>query len=835
MRITQGQLFYRNDSGKYKNYKVCTMTDDNELTNKILTPIKPLSQAIRTSLKMVKAPKIALSTLLVGGLAIMNPSYSAEAEKTLEQSQKSESEGIETIVVTSRKRAENIQESPVSITAFGSTKLDELGIENFNDYAYLLPSVSFQSVGPGLSQIYMRGAADGGDGNASGSQPGVAVYLDEQPVTAIGRNLDIHIYDIERVEALAGPQSTLFGASSQSGTLRIITNKPQSDYFEAGVDLGLSSTSGGDPSHSVEGFVNVPVADNAAIRLVAWTKTDGGYIDNVAGTRTYALFTDGGQSSLVEENNDALVEDNFNELTNSGVRAALKVDLNEEWSATASYLTQKQDTQGVWFHDVENPNGEIGDLEVQRFFDDTLDDTFRQAAITVEGDLGFASIVYAGSFMDRDVEFSNDYSDYADYYSTNWIQYYGCEYYGTADVDCTSMAILQKKDENYQRTTHELRLQSNNDGSLQYIVGLYYEDASHDYRQEWIQGGMAKGADFEQFVGEPDLWYLTDQIRSDEQTALFGEVSYDFTDQFTVTVGGRFFKNESALEGDSGYGVIAPGFPIISVDSTIDDSDSIFKFNATYTIDSEKMVYLTWSEGYRPGGINRDETDVVAREYKPDFVTNTEFGWKTMWLDNNLRWNGALYNMQWDDMQFSRYDISYGSPVGLTVNASSAKIVGLESDLTYLLTPDWTVSAGFNYNQAELDEDLVVGSNLAPAGTELPNVPEFKGNITSRYNFFIAEYESFAQLVYAYVGERHSEIYKYAVENTVDDRRELNDSYSILNLSTGINMEGWGIDLYVNNLTDERAQLSRGSVGWDTTITLNRPRTVGVRFHMAFE
>ncbi len=810
------------------------MTNDNKFTIKLSTQLKPVSKAIRTSCKIVKAPKIALSTLLMSSLATINPAYSAEVDNTAEQSQASESQGIETIVVTSRKRVENIQESPVSITAFGSSELDELGIESFNDYAYLLPSLSFQSAGPGLSQIYMRGAADGGDGNASGAQPGVAVYLDEQPVTAIGRNLDIHIYDIERVEALAGPQSTLFGASSQSGTLRIITNKPQADYFESGFDLGYGSTSGGDPSHSIEGFVNVPVTDNAAIRLVAWTKTEGGYIDNVAGKRTYALFTNGGQSSFVEENNDALIEDNFNELTNSGARVALKVDLNENWSTTASYLTQKQDTQGVWFHDAENPNNEIGDLEVQRFFDDTLDDTFSQAALTVEGDLGFASIVYAGSFMDREVEFSNDYSDYADYHSTNWIQYYGCEYYGTADVDCTSMAMVQHKNENYERTTHELRLQSNTDGPWQYIAGLYYEDASHDYRQEWIQEGMAKGADFEQF-GEPDLWYLTDQVRTDKQSAIFGEISYEVTEQLTVTAGGRFFSNESSLEGVSGYGTIAPGFPIISVDSKVEDSDSIFKFNATYTIDDDKMVYLTWSEGYRPGGINRDETDVVAREYKADFVTNTEFGWKTMWLENNLRWNGALYNMQWDDMQFSRYDSSYGSPVGLTVNASKANIVGIESDLTYLLTPDWTINAAFNYNQAELDEDLVVGNNFTPASSELPNVPQFKGNISSRYNFFVGEYESYAQFVYAYVGETRSDIYKHTIDNSVDDRRAVNDSYGILNLSAGVKMEGWGIDFYVNNLTDERAQLSRGTAGWDSNITVNRPRDFGIRFHKTFE
>jgi iron complex outermembrane receptor protein len=799
--------------------------------------LNPIMVAIRDAINDKKIQGIALSALMVGGMAVM-PSANAQVVDTAQTktADKKTSQGIETITVTSRKRVENIQDTPLSITALGATKLDELGIENFDDYALMLPSLSYQSAGPGLSQVYMRGASDGGSGNASGSQPSVAIYLDEQPVTAIGRNLDLHIYDIERVEALAGPQSTLFGASSQSGTIRIITNKPQVDTFEGGVDVSYGTTNSGDPSHSLEGFVNLPVSDNAAIRLVAWTKKDGGYIDNIAGTRTYGLFTDGGNFSTVEENNDDLIKENFNELTNSGARVALKVNLNDDWTATASYLTQKQETEGVWFQDSENPSGEVGDLEVQRYFPDSMDDEFSQAALTIEGDFGSSSLVYAGSFMDRDVQYFNDYSDYADYFSTSWIQYYGCEYYGTADVDvdCSSMAIFYNDDNQYKRNTHELRLQSTDNAPLQYIVGLYYEDASHDYRQEWIMDGMAQGADFRQF-GVPNLWYLTDQKRADKQSALFGEVSYAFTDQLTTTLGARWFENESNLVGVSGYGAIAPGFPIINVDSKDEDSDSIFKFNLTYKIDDKKMVYLTWSEGYRPGGINRDETDLVARIYKSDFVTNTELGWKTMWLDNNLRWNGAVYHMQWDDMQFTRYDSSYGSPVGLTVNASEAKIVGIESDITYLLTPDWTVTAAFNFNQAELAADLLVGSNLSPDGTALPNVPDFKGNLTSRYNVVIGGYNSFAQIVYSYVGETYSDIYKYKTSDVNLDLRDVNNSYSIVNLSAGIDMDGWGVNMYVDNLTDERAQLSRGGASYDSTVTVNRPRNVGIRFHMLFE
>ncbi len=773
-----------------------------------------------------KALFVPMVTGTLATAALSTSAMAAEEEQVVDS-------GIEVIEVTSRKRTENIQSVPTSVQALSSKALEQQGVQNFEDYALLLPSLSFTSAGPGQAQIYMRGAADGGDGNASGSQPSVAVYLDEQPVTAIGRNLDLHVYDVERIESLAGPQSTLFGASSQAGTLRIITNKPDTDAFEAGVSADLSGTDGGDPSHTLEGFVNLPITDDTAIRLVGWNKNEGGYIDNIAGTHTSSLRTNGGIPSTVENDNQAFVEENFNTLENSGLRASLKSQISDNWEALLTTIYQKQDTNGVWYHDPDAPNGEVGDLEVQRFNPESMEDEYTQASVTITGDLGDADIVYTGSFMNRDVEFHTDYSDYTD---SSWVSFYACDYYGTSSVtaDCTNMMIAYNDDNKYKRDTHELRLQSTSDNAFSYTVGLYYEKSSHDYRQEWVMEGMAKGPDFELF-GVPDLWYLTDQEREDNQSAIFGEMSYQITEQFAVTVGGRYFENDSALSGTSGYGAVAPGFPTINVDTKIDDSGSIFKVNGSYQITDNKLVYLTWSEGYRPGGINRDETDVVGRTYKSDFVENVEFGWKTMSDDQNLRFNGAIYSMTWDDMQLTRYDSSFGSPVGLTINVSESSIIGLESDLTYMLTPNLSLSAAASYNKAELAKDLVVGTNFSPEGTELPNVPELKGNVSARYYQPIFSYDGFIQATYSYVGERQSDIFMYTGGDTTVDVRDDLASYSIANLSAGIEADSWTATIYVKNLTDERAELSKGTAGWDSTVTINRPRTIGVSFSYLFE
>jgi iron complex outermembrane receptor protein len=787
------------------------------------TTLSPLTKAVRSGLNISNATLAGLLAMLASQPALALPQSEAEDEIGI----------IEIIEVTSRKRQESIQNIPSSVQALSGVQLQQLGVEDFDDYILLLPSLSYQSSGPGQSQVYMRGASDGGDGNASGSQPSVAIYLDEQPVTAIGRNLDLHIYDIKRIEALAGPQSTLFGASSQSGTLRIITNEPEIGFFEGGIDLDVGTTKGGEISHLTEGFINIPIGDESALRIVGWSKHEGGYIDNIAGTHTSGLFTNGGVLSTAVSDNSEFIEDDFNDLDTNGARATFKTQISDDWEAVIGAIYQSQETNGVWFHDPNNPNGEIGDLEVQRFNPEKMDDAFLQTSINIEGDLGFADLIYAGSFMDRDVEFFSDYSDYTDYYSTSFIQYYGCEYYGTATTDCTNMTIAYQEDNEYTRSTHEIRLQSNSTGPLQYIAGVYFEDFKHTYRQEWVMEGIAKGPDFEQF-GVPDLWYLTDQVREDNQMSLFGEVTYDFTDKLAITLGGRFFDNESKLSGTSGYGAIAPGFPIIDVDSSIDDSGSIFKASASYQLSDKKMIYATWSEGYRPGGINRDETAVVPRIYRADFVENFEFGWKTLSEDQRLKWNGAIYAMQWTDMQLTRFDSSYNSPLGLTINVAESSIIGIESDLVYMLTSNWRINAAFSYNQAELSQDLAIGDNFSPKGTQLPSVPEFKANFSTRYNFEINEYDLHTQLVFAHVGESQNDVFKFGDDDTTVDARQQLDAYNIVNLSAGVAVNSWKVSLYVDNLTDERAQLTKGT-DWDSTVVINRPRTIGVSFGYLFE
>ena len=224
-------------------------------------------------------------------LSLMASSVLAGAPLAIAQDQPAATNApLEEIVVTAQKRAENLQNVPISIQAFSGQKLDQINATEFTDYAKFLPSVVFQTIAPSQTSIYMRGIAIAGgqDGNHSGPLPTVGVYLDELPTTTILGQLDIHLYDIQRIEALAGPQGTLFGASSESGTLRIITNKPDPTTFSGSYDAELKTlTKGGDIGHVLEGYVNVPLSDKVAIRIVGYEEGDPGYIDNVHGTLAY--------------------------------------------------------------------------------------------------------------------------------------------------------------------------------------------------------------------------------------------------------------------------------------------------------------------------------------------------------------------------------------------------------------------------------------------------------------------------------------------------------------------------------------------------------------------
>jgi outer membrane receptor protein involved in Fe transport len=785
---------------------------------------------------------LPLAPVLLGGMSVASAQQSAPA-------------GLEEIVVTAQKREESLQNVPISIQAIGTAKLEELHISNYSDYANFLPTLSTQNGGQaggsGFQRSFMRGIASGETANHSGPAPSVGTYLDEQPITMISGAVDVHIYDIARVEALAGPQGTLYGASSQSGTIRIITNKPDPTKFEAGYDLEFNSVSAGDEGYVAEGFVNVPISDNAAIRLVGFYDETAGYIDNVHGTVTYP-------SSGITIDNAGRVEKNYNDGTKYGMRAALKIDLNDSWTITPSAMAQKSTSNGSFGY---RATGEP--FEIVRFNPEEAEDRWWQAALTVEGRFSNFNIVYAGAFLDRDDETSLDYVDYSYFYDCCYAYPVGGYIYDDAGDPIDITQFIKGKDR-YTMLSQEIRISSDPEQRLRYVAGLFYNRQFHDIQQDYQIAGLASSLEV---TGWNDAWWLTKQERTDVDKAIFGELSFDFTDRLTGTVGIRFFESDNTLQGFRGFGLtngwtsgtgeknpecaLRPddfnGAPCMNLNRTTNESGNTPKVNLTYKFTPDKLVYATYSEGFRPGGVNR--VDPVP-PYEADYVYNYELGWKTTWADNRLRFNGALFYEEWEDFQYSFLG---PNSVTVIVNAGNAEITGLEADLTWAATENLTLSLGGAWVNAELTEDYcgAFDANLnpgcidengdpaavqAPDGQQLPVTPKFKGNAIARYTFGIGTMDAYLQGAAAYVGSRWADL-RTAQRDVLG---EIPD-YTIVNFSAGISRDSWTLELFANNAFDEEGQVDRwaqcdalicGETG--TYITPTQPRTVGIKFGQKF-
>ena len=795
------------------------------------------------------------------------------------------------IVVTAQKRSESLQKVPISIQALGTAKLDQLNISDFKGYAQQLPSVAFQSSGtPGNSVIYMRGVASGGDGNHSGSLPSVGVYLDEQPVTTIGGNLDVHIYDIARIESLSGPQGTLYGASSEAGTIRIITNKPSTAGFEGRVDGEVNWVHKGQMGGKLEGMINAPLSGSAALRVSGFYQRDGGYIDNVAGLRCF-LPTPGG----ICLKNTGLVKANYNDTESYGGRAALKVDLDDNWTVTPAVMYQDTRSHGSYGYDSKT-----GDLQVQHFFPEFRSDKFVQAALTIEGKIGNWDLTYAGAYLDRKTFSSSDYTDYSEAYDALYSSAGGlANYFYFSDKAGNTISPAQNVigSDHFKKLSQELRIASPSDNPLRLVAGLFYQRQSNDIHQDYQVPNLAANVSVNDSPGT--LW-LTQQHRVDRDYAAFGELSFDVTDKVTLTGGIRGFKYDNDLIGFFGFGrdpagqfatkpynaagssrtgvagcftqsgarlrsvagtaaaVLAPasvaGSPCTNLGvwnaGTIDPvrakGDGVtWRFNANWKPSSNAMVYATVSKGFRPGGINR-RADVGP--YQPDYLINYELGWKTT-LAPGLRFNGAIYQQNWNKFQFSFLGANSFTEIH---NGPDARIRGVEADLTYN-GGGLTFNLAGSYTDAKTLKNLCLIDDLtytctdtgdgnmisAPKGTRLPITPQWKLSSTLRYTGEMGSAKPYGQINMAYQSKASSDIRTAVYEpfsgNVINPAELLGElpAYATVNLALGSEWDRFNVELFVQNLFDERGQVSRfmqcGNCYQRPYIVPINPRTIGLR------
>ena len=715
---------------------------------------------------------------------------------------------IETIEVTSTKRSESIQDVPVTVSALSGDALKNLGVDNFQDYVEFLPNVVFQGTGPGQNEIYIRGAATSQTNIAVSTvqalQPSVAFYLDEQPVSMQGRNLDIYAADITRVEVLPGPQGTLFGASSQSGTVRMITNKPDFSGFSAGVDIGTSFTKGGEMSNSVEAFMNFALRNDLAVRVTAYSDNQGGWIDNIANDPANGGYTgsaividrisggvlsDPANTPVEVPNNDALVEDDFNDANYSGVRFGVAYEINDEWDLLVQHTQQQLDTEGVFAYD---PNLD-GETSVNRFSPDKNADHFGLTTWTLTGRLDALELVYTGGLLDRDIDSQVDYTGYTN--GGLFAAYYVCNHYNAAtpaDEECLDPTKFYVEDTKTKRETHEFRINTDAENDWRLTAGVFYDSQDLSTIGQFKIGNtdlpffqnLARttvGQDGINSNGGPfgsEVSFINDVTHVIDQIAVFGQAEYDLTDDLTVSLGARWYEIEDIYKGSTStvdvsrrikaFGSLDPAeltavgedpaainaaiasgqldVSLLGADGVLTVDDVIFKASVDYKASDDLLLFATYSEGFRPPVTNRVGGGQATNQAgafdgfripvysETDTLKNYEIGMKGDFFDGILRMNVTGYFSDITDLQTSRFDPTNISFLVFTDNVGDAEIRGIDGDLTWLATDSLVIDASFSMIDSELTR---INNELAgiapPVGSELPYSADFSGNIRARY------------------------------------------------------------------------------------------------------
>ena len=561
---------------------------------------------------------------------------------------------LEEVIVTASKRKTNLQSLPQALTAFTTEDIARQGFAVLDDYANKIPSLAFARREPAGTSVVFRGVA--ASGIQFGTKPSASVYLDEAPITQAGLNPDPRLIDIERVEALSGPQGTLFGDASQSGTLRIITNKADPGGTDGWVEGSLAVVQDSDDlDNDLAGMLNLPlVKDTVAIRLVGFASDEAGYIDNVLGSSQNDAYQsnriDAGLPVRPRFDNNNQVDDDVNSTETVGGRAALRWFVDEDWTVDVAATMQNTDADG--FGDV---NLERGERKQTRFENEELEDDWYQISLSLEGNLGFADVVLTGSYFDRDVTYEVDATDYLHDFDQKYDPTYfdpGYDAY-TIIYDFTGAPRgFAIQDESTERWTLEGRLSTATDSDSRWsgLVGFFYGKTEREslFTSEVrsfsdTQDGANQGyyylnslandpeynANYDSFHNTgSDNFFFGAYDQDIEQVALFGEVTWRATDRLSFTAGARWFDYEEDFQLQQGALLegnrvdVERDYLNNNSRNEYSEDDWVPRVNATYQVSDEALVYATYSEGFRSGGANA----LRARSILPDSYDSGHLG-----------------------------------------------------------------------------------------------------------------------------------------------------------------------------------------------------------------
>jgi iron complex outermembrane receptor protein len=736
---------------------------------------------------------------------------------------------LEEIVVTATKRETTVLQTPMSITAISGTDIQARGFTDFASVVQTIPGVSMQTSGPGLTEFELRGLSSSG-----GNSPTVGFYLNDTPLTAPAANdsgkvvIDPTLYDVSRIEVLRGPQGTLYGSSSMGGTIRLITNRPDAQIYDASAQAIMSDSDGGSFNHGENAMLNLPLLNGmSALRIVGSEMHTSGWIDRVVAAPGVFPVSSGEVRANVQAAPVAADYRNVNEEDLVSTRATLLIAPTEDLNITPMIFYQRisQDGPNAFDTDPGTP-AHYQPYDVAEPFSDR----FLMWSVNLQYKFPIFDITSNTAHWNRSQAQTQDTTEVTQ-------QVLGLpSYYPPNGIGAAAFHALGRS----ASLSQELRLTSTGDTRFKWLLGGFYSDFESTADISSEVPGLAA------FLGTANLFTKT-QPTDIKQIAAFGEISYQITPQIEATAGLRQYHYNTSVDTVSS-GVAGPtGSDEVSfVHTAAANSGRNPKFDLSYQPNEDLNVYATAAKGFRPGGGNQPiitgttglgaicssnlqalGLNSAPLSFNPDTLWSYELGEKSRFLGERLSVNGAVYYEKWDGIQ---QGVTLPCGFAFTANAGSARVYGSELEVQALLTQGLTLGASAGYIHARISQGSLEAGTVE--GDWLQAVPQWTTNVSLSYSTRLSD--SLALISH--------------VENSyVGARRDLGflqltpaPAYNLTNLRAGVASERWTATVFANNLFNKVAilayqgQLAASIPLFDRAVT-NQPRTIGLdvsyRFH----
>jgi outer membrane receptor protein involved in Fe transport len=687
---------------------------------------------------------------------------------------------LEEIIVTASKREVSLQDLPMSVGVLTESQLRDINAISMDDYWRLIPNLNVRDAPFGGNSVILRGLSDS-DGFQS-TESINAFYADDTSLTYVSglfaTPADVAMLDLARIEVLRGPQGSLIGANAMGGAIRMITNDPDPESPVRRMDLNLSDTNEGGWNFGGSAVLNQPTGEHSAVRVAALYQDDDGFIDDIG-----------------------LDRENINDKQRTAARLSWLWNMTETFDVLVRLYGEDIETGDYNYADpIGRPWANLftnDDYQVAAYSPQPRDESLHLAALRLRWRPEWGEFYSATSWFEKDLSLNYDFS---------WELYSNFGF----DNPAPALAEMDQRD-----ISQEFRLNSDGSERFNWLAGVYLLDQESERKDVITVPGLFGVA-----------LNTMDHLER-EDISVFGEVSWRFRDDLEAVVGGRWYRIDRELNS-SGFTLQGPFQRRVAGDA----DDFVPKVSLSWDVSGETMVYGLMSQGFRAGqfnGANAIDRCGAREVIESDKLTNYETGVKSRLADGQLVLNATLFYIDWDDMQIDFFEQTCGFTY--VENAGRASSRGLEFDFTWLASDRFTLQGGFGYNKAQLEEGLTDPAIDAPAGSRIPNVPEWTANLSGVWDFRWTERAN---------GQVRADI-QYIGDRNVSFAQSLDfpfpfvdglDAYTLVNIRTSAGMGQWQAELFINNVFDEMAEVGCCRPFWGPAV--NRPRTVGVRGRWEF-